>query len=72
MSLRQLTDAATARMSSNWDAPSAIWALIAETHRDRKARREPYTAADIHPFAEKHIQAARPWKQLGKDLENGS
>lgn len=72
MSLRQLTEAAESKLSASWDAPAQLWALLAEVHRDRKQRRDPYTAADVHPFLRRHKETApRTWKQLGSDLKNG-
>lgn len=36
-----------------WNRTSELWAVLAESNRDRKKRHAPYTAADIHPYARK-------------------
>ena len=47
-----------ARVTSEWDPPSAVWALIAETNRDSKQRPDPFTIYDIHPYREKEDGSA--------------
>lgn len=39
------------RLRADWQQTSALMALIANCHRDPKARRRPFTPAEFDPFA---------------------
>ena len=53
LSLRELLWMSHAKMRHDWDGTSTLWAIIANTVRDPKQKREPFLPTDIHPFIEK-------------------
>jgi hypothetical protein len=50
---------AEARSEVQWDHTSTLWALIAEVHRNRKKRTQPYEPDDIHPHAKRRRRAEK-------------
>lgn len=60
---------AEAKRSTDWDAPSVLWALWAELHRDEKRRSKPFTAADVHPFYEATKEQPRPISEFVREAE---
>jgi hypothetical protein len=58
--LRELLWMVQAKMKHDWDGTSTLWAIIANTVRDPKQKKEPFLPTDIHPFIEKPQQPALP------------
>ena len=42
---------ADARRRDQWSHTSAVLAMTANIHRDRKKKSQPFTPADFHPLA---------------------
>jgi hypothetical protein len=62
---------AVIRRGVEWDAPAQIWALLAETNRNRKERSKPFTFFDIHPLLERSQEEARPLREAREHFRDG-
>jgi len=61
---------ARARLVEAWNHTALLAAIVANTARDPKRRRKPFTAADFHPFADRKATRGRPLtRETMRDLK---
>lgn len=54
--MRQLAAMAKAKQSDAWDRASLIANILANAHRDQKARPSPYPPHHFHPYRQGHFE----------------
>lgn len=53
---------ALGRMRHNWDQTSLIWSVIANTVRDAKKQKKPFSPGMVHPLREAEEYEEQPVK----------
>lgn len=54
------------KAKTQWDHTSLIWATLANSMRDPKKHRQPFSPADVHPFRDRS-DYERP-QEVGIDI----
>ena len=58
--MRELVWMAEAKEILEWDQTSLMWALTANSMRDPKKQRKPFSPADVHPLRDAKAYEAEP------------